>query len=76
MGFPLLVLLGRFDRARTALRKVSPIVSALWLGLGFVMGAFPPMAILWLGPAFLILCAMVAGKDIPFFLGSDKRWEI
>ena len=75
LGFPLVVLLGRFDRPRNALRKVSQIVSALWLGLGFVMGAFPPTAILWLGPACLVLCATVAGRDIPFFpLRNDKRW--
>jgi len=72
LGFPLVVLLGRFDRPRNALRKVSPVVSALWLGLGFVMGVFPPMAILWLGSACLLLCATVAGRD---FLGRDKGWE-
>ncbi|NJE29479.1 hypothetical protein E3E38_00210 [Thermococcus sp. 18S1] len=52
LAFPLILLIGRFERPRNALRGVSPVVSALWLVLGFLVGAFPPGALLWLGPVF------------------------
>ena len=54
LSFPLLLILGRFKGTRDPLRKVAPVVSALWLGLGFMEGAFPPESLLWLGPLFAL----------------------
>ena len=52
LAFPLILLLGRFERPRKALKKASPVVSALWLALGFLVDVFPPEALLWLGLIF------------------------
>jgi hypothetical protein len=54
LAFPVLLILGRFERPRNLMRKTAPALSALWLGVGFWLGVFPPEALLWLALMFAV----------------------